>query len=372
MTLSPGNWHAFWGEGGDVLIGEVSTVNDDLTDNIFQQPIGRFSDMSRRMSIRFIFWYPTMKEMAVMILCCGEALIDMLPRQLPGGESTLLPAVGGAVFNTAISLGRLGHDTGFFAGLSTDMFGRQLADALKNAGVDTSLCPRSDRPTTLAFVELTDGQARYTFYDENTAGRMLAPDAVPELDDRVEALHFGAISLISEPCGSSYEALLAREADRRVISLDPNIRANFIADPDAHRRRMRRMIAESDIVKVSDEDLAWLEPDRDAQEVKKRWIDEGVCIVVETHGAEGASAMTNGTVVRVPAKKVDVVDTVGAGDSFDAGFLAGLKNAGCLDKSALHSIGEQELQSALELAASVAAVTVSRAGANPPWKDELK
>ena len=306
-----------------------------------------------------------------MILCCGEALIDMLPRQLPDGANVMLPAVGGAVFNTAIALGRLGHDTGFFAGLSTDMFGRQLADALENAGVDTAFCVRSPRPTTLAFVELTDGQAKYTFYDENTAGRMLSPDAVPDLDDRVAALHFGAISLIPEPCGSSYEALLAREADRRVISIDPNIRANFIPDAEAHRGRLRRMIAEADIVKVSDEDLAWLEPDRSAQEVKKDWIDSGVSVVVETHGADGASAMTASSLVKVEAKRVDVVDTVGAGDSFDAGFLAGLKDAGCLDKSALRSIGQDELRAALDLAAAVAAVTVSRAGANSPWKNEL-
>ncbi|MCP4314536.1 MAG: carbohydrate kinase [Hyphomicrobiales bacterium] len=306
-----------------------------------------------------------------MILCCGEALIDMLPRQLPDGEKVLLPAAGGAVFNSAIALGRLGFETGFFAGLSTDMFGRQLEGALENAGVDTSFCVRSDRPTTLAFVELNDGHAHYTFYDEQTAGRMLEPDELPQLDDRVEALHFGAISLISEPCGSSYEALLMREAERRVISLDPNIRANFISDPDTHRARIRRMVAKSDIVKVSDEDLAWLEPEMDPEAAKRAWIDGGVSIVVETRGADGAAAMTGSLTVQVPARSVTVVDTVGAGDGFDAGLLAGLKNAGRLDKAALRSITSEELGSALELAASVAAVTVSRAGANPPWKDEL-
>lgn len=306
-----------------------------------------------------------------MILCCGEALIDMLPRQLPDGDKVLLPAAGGAVFNTAIALGRLGLETGFFAGLSTDMFGRQLENALANAGVDTSFCIRSDRPTTLAFVDLSDGHAHYTFYDEQTAGRMLEPGGLPELNGGVEALHFGAISLISEPCGSSYEALLMREAECCVISLDPNIRANFIADPAAHRARIRRMIAKSDIVKVSDEDLAWLEPGMDAQDAKRAWIDDGVSIVVETRGADGASATTGSLTVQVPARRVTVVDTVGAGDSFDAGLLAGLQNAGLLDKAALRSITEAELGSALELAASVAAVTVSRAGANPPWKNEL-
>lgn len=306
-----------------------------------------------------------------MIICCGEALIDMLPRELPDGEGALLPVAGGAVFNTAIALGRLGADAGFFSGLSTDMFGRLLEETLQKSGVDYSFCVRSGRPTTLAFVELTDGHAKYTFYDEETAGRMLTPDALPELDERVEALHFGAISLIPEPCGSSYEALLAREADRRVISLDPNIRANFIPDTEAHRRRIRRMIAESDIVKVSDEDLAWLEPGRAADAVKADWLSQGVAIIVETMGAQGAVATTPSGSVPVDAKQVRVVDTVGAGDSFDAGLLAGLKNAGRLTKPALRSIQKNDLEAALNLAVSVAAVTVSRAGANPPWKDEL-
>ncbi|WP_419910261.1 carbohydrate kinase family protein [Hoeflea sp.] len=306
-----------------------------------------------------------------MIICCGEALIDMLPRELPGGEGALLPAAGGAVFNTAIALGRLGADAGFFSGLSTDMFGRQLEDTLQQSGVDYSFCVRSGRPTTLAFVELTDGHAKYTFYDEETAGRMLTPDALPEFADHVEALHFGAISLISEPCGSSYEALLAREADRRVISLDPNIRANFIPDADAHRRRIARMIAESDIVKVSDEDLAWLEPGRAVDDVKADWLEKGVSIIVETMGKKGAVATTQSGSVTVAANPVTVVDTVGAGDSFDAGLLAGLKDAGSLSKTALRSIDRDSLESALKLAVSVAAVTVSRAGANPPWRREL-
>ncbi len=307
-----------------------------------------------------------------MILCCGEALIDMLPRQLPNGDSVLLPAVGGAIFNTAIALGRLGHATGFFSGLSTDMFGRQLDAALAEAGVDTRYCVRADRPTTLAFVELTDGHAKYTFYDENTAGRMLTPQMLPDLDGQVQALHFGAISLIPEPCGSAYEALLTREAEHRVISFDPNIRANFIPDQEVHRQRMRRMIARSDIVKVSDEDLAWLEPGRASEDVIGEWIGQGTAIVIETRGARGAiAAMAAGT-VDVQAEPVEVVDTVGAGDSFDAGFLAGLQDAGCLTKTALRTADPSMVQSALALAARVAAITVSRAGANPPWKHELK
>ncbi len=306
-----------------------------------------------------------------MIVCCGEALIDMLPRALPDGTAVLLPATGGAVYNTAIALGRLGVPTGFFSGLSTDMFGRQLEADLLESGVDASYCARSARPTTLAFVELTDGNASYTFYDEETAGRMLSPNDLPQFDAGVEALHFGAISLIPEPCGGTYEALQEREAASRVISFDPNIRANFIADADAHRARMRRMVARSDIVKVSDEDLAWIEPDRDAESAIQDWLDAGTSVVVTTMGSDGARAMTRGGEIGVPAVRVDVVDTVGAGDSFDAGFLAGLREQGLLSKSALRGIGPDSLREPLELAARVAAFVVSRAGANPPWKREL-
>jgi len=306
-----------------------------------------------------------------MIVCCGEALIDMLPRTLPDGSAVLLPATGGAVYNTAVALGRLGVEAGFFSGLSTDMFGRQLEADLAASQVDASFCARSARPTTLAFVELTDGNARYTFYDEQTAGRMLALADLPDFGDAVDALHFGAISLIPEPCGGTYEALLQREAARRVISLDPNIRANFIADAQAHRGRMRRMIAGSDIIKVSDEDLAWIEPGRPTDTVIGEWIAQGAAIVVLTMGAEGAHAFTANGDVRVPVQRVDVVDTVGAGDSFDAGLLAGLRQQGLLSKTALRQIGTTQLEDALRLAAQVASVVVSRAGANPPWMHEL-
>lgn len=307
-----------------------------------------------------------------MIICCGEALIDMLPRQLPDGSDVFLPVPGGAVFNTAVALGRLGEDTGFISGLSTDMFGEQLVSHLKESGVRTELAVRSARPTTLAFVKLTDGQAEYSFVDENTAGRMFDPASVPEIAEGVDALHFGAISLISEPCGSAYEELHRRNHDRTVISLDPNIRPGFVHDEKPYRDRLGRMIATSDIVKVSGEDLDWLEPGADFETVAKNWIADGVSIVVLTMGGDGARAITGSDDVTVPGLSVDVVDTVGAGDTFNAGFLASLRASGVLSKKKLASLDRQTLKSALQFAAKVAAVTVSRAGANPPWRDELK
>ena len=306
-----------------------------------------------------------------MILCCGEALIDMLPRQTTLGENGFAPYAGGAIFNTAIALGRLGVRTGFFTGLSDDMMGDILRETLAASHVDSSLAIVSSRPTTIAFVKLVNGQATYAFYDEGTAGRMITPDELPVLGGDIEALHFGAISLIPEPCGATYEALLMREAATRVISLDPNIRPGFIRDRTAHEARIRRMAEKSDILKFSDEDLDWFGLSGDHDTLARYWLDRGAKLVLITKGAEGATGYTDALKVSVPGEKVTVVDTVGAGDTFDAGVLAALKRADCLTKAKVATLSEAVLRDALALGAKAAAVTVSRAGANPPFAHEI-
>ena len=300
-----------------------------------------------------------------MILCCGEALIDMLPRETAAGERAFAPYPGGAVFNTAIALGRLGAPAGFFSGLSTDLFGQLLDAALTASGVDASLARRSDRPTTLAFVTLTNGHAQYAFYDENTAGRMLSPGDLPALPDAVEALFFGGISLVGEPCGAAYEALMLREASARVTMIDPNIRPGFITDEPGYRARIERMLGAADIVKVSDEDLAWIGVS------VEDLLARGARLVCLTEGAKGVRAFWPGGESFVAAKRVEVVDTVGAGDTFNASLLAGLSRTGLLSKAGLETLTAESLAPALELGVAAAAVTVSRAGANPPWAHEL-
>jgi len=306
-----------------------------------------------------------------MILCCGEALIDMLPRDLVTGGTGFAPHRGGSVFNTAIALGRLGTEAGFLSGISTDMFGEQLIASLEASDVDSSLCVRSNRPTTLAFVKLTDGEADYAFFDENSAGRMFSESDLPELGAAVTTLHFGAISLIAEPCGSAYEALTRREHGSRVISLDPNIRPGFIADRQTHLARLQRMIAMSDIVKLSDADLAWFDGSRSFEDQARDWLGQGVKLIVLTRGREGAIGMTRNARADVPAVPVDVVDSVGAGDTFNAGLLAALERGGYLARDRLGSLNDTALEDILSFAAKAAAVTVSRAGADPPWANEL-
>ncbi|AZO48365.1 MAG: carbohydrate kinase [Mesorhizobium sp.] len=306
-----------------------------------------------------------------MILCCGEALIDMLPRTTTEGEPAFAPYVGGAVFNTAIALGRLGAPAGFFSGLSSDLFGGQFREALGASKVSSTYAHTSPRPTTLAFVRLTNGQATYTFYDENTAGRMLTIEDLPSLGAEIEAMLFGAISLISEPAGSAYEEFMRREHNSRVMMLDPNIRPNFIPDKAKHLRRIREMMAMADIVKLSDEDLNWFDEAGSHEDVIRNWLDRGPKLIVVTHGSEGAVGYSKSHKVTVTPQKVAVVDTVGAGDTFNAGILASLHEQGLLTKAAIGDLSEDAIRQALTLGAKAAAVTVSRAGANPPWRHEI-
>ena len=306
-----------------------------------------------------------------MILCAGEALIDMLPRQTAAGEDAFSPYAGGAVFNTAIALGRLGAPVGFFSGISTDLFGNVLMRSLEASNVDAGFAARSDRPTTLAFVTLRDGHASYAFYDENTAGRMLSDADLPTLGDNVTAIFFGGISLVVEPCAAAYEALMTREAARRATMIDPNIRPGFITDEPAYRARVARMLALADIVKMSDEDLAWLVGHDDTDLAVGDVIARGTRLVCITRGSEGVTGYTAEGKLTVPARKVEVVDTVGAGDTFNAGLLASLQEAGVLTKSSVAELTEEKVRGALELGVRAAAVTVSRAGANPPTRDEL-
>lgn len=305
-----------------------------------------------------------------MILCAGEALIDMLPRESTSGEAAFAPHAGGAVFNTSIALGRLGVPTQFYSGISTDLFGTVLTDALVASHVDASLAHRSDAPTTLAFVKLVDGHATYAFYDENTAGRMLPIDSLPATS--ADAIFLGGISLAVEPCAATYLALLKREAPSKVTMIDPNIRPSFINDEVTYRARIAEMIKLADIIKLSDEDLDWLDPNGDTAEKARRMVaDNDLKLLCITEGSKGVTGYTATQEVFVAANKATVVDTVGAGDTFNAGLLASLHNAGLLTKSAIAELSESAIRDALSLGAKTAATTVSRAGANPPWASEL-
>lgn len=308
-----------------------------------------------------------------MILCCGEALIDMLPAQTEDGSLAFAPNVGGSVFNTSVALSRLGVETELFTGISTDMFGDQIKQHLINNGVGIKHVVISDRPSTLAFVQLTNGSASYSFFDENSAGRMIEPSSLPTQLPGVRALFFGGISLAVEPCANSYAEFLKRESSRHFTMLDPNIRPSFIHNENRFRSRLAEIIPHCDAIKVSDEDLHWLKQGETSLEQKaKSLLADGPNTVFLTKGENGATAyLKGGRIVSVPGENVDVVDTVGAGDTFNAGVLKGLNTLGMLYKKSYLDIKKEQTETILKLAVKTSAVTVTRAGANPPWEHEI-
>ena len=309
-----------------------------------------------------------------MIICSGEALIDMIPATCGDAcEDGFIPRAGGSVFNTAIALGRLGANVGFVSGLSTDMFGEILEQTLRDSNVDLALCLRADRPTTMAYVKLTDGNASYLFHDENSAGRMITAEDMPEISPDVTAMFFGGISLAVEPCAEAYAALAEQAGAGRVVMVDPNIRPTFIPDEPRFRARLDRILRVADIVKVSDEDLGWLVPGEISVDDRVTAVlSKGPSIVLVTAGGETARGyLSDGRVIEKTITPQTIVDTVGAGDSFNAGFLHSLQEQGLLTRSGIDNLSDAQMLDALTLGAAVAGVVVSRSGANPPWRKEL-
>jgi fructokinase len=301
-----------------------------------------------------------------MILCAGESLIDMVPQ-----DGAFRPLAGGAVYNTAIALGRLGRDTGYLWPISRDPFGDVIMRPLTEAGVNIGLCPRTDRLTTLALVTLTNGEAQYSFYDEGSAGRMMTSEDIAPLPDTVTSLFAGGISLVPDPCGATIEALITQHHDRLPVMIDPNIRPFFITDPNSYRARLARLLPMADIVKLSSDDLEWLHPGLSPEEAARQVLATGPKMVLQTGGESGAKAIWDGPTVSAPAVRTLVADTIGAGDTFNAGVLASFDRQGVLSKSGIASVTEDQIHAALTLGAKAAAITVSRPGANPPWEKEM-
>lgn len=307
-----------------------------------------------------------------MILCCGEALIDMVPSTSVDGDACFVPKAGGAVFNTAIALGRLGSDVGLFSGVSDDLFGRLLRDELTASQVQTHRLMTRAAPSSLAFVELTKGQASYTFYTDNAADTSLTDADVSADLSGVKAMFFGGISLCTDPTASTLQALMRAKATDCITMIDPNIRPAFISDEASYRARLWDMIGLCDILKISDEDLNWLVPDAGDVAAQLAELTQDDKLVFVTKGADGAGAYIGATKIAVAAAKpVDVVDTIGAGDTFNAAILRVFEQKNAFGKSSGLSFDTRIVQVALDLAVASSAITVSRKGANPPWADEL-
>jgi len=282
----------------------------------------------------------------------------------------LAPKLGGGPYNVAVALGRLNVPTGFLSRVSEDLFGDQLIKRLRASNVRTDLVQRGPENTTLAVVGLAeDGSARYSFYVEGTADR-LVQDPGP-LPAEARAVSFGTLSMVLEPGASVYEKVLRRESKRLLTVLDPNIRAGLIADPGAYRARFRSWLPDVGLLKVSVEDARWLAEEGDVIEIARSWISQGPAAVVLTKGGDGLSVITATGQVDVPPVQVDVVDTIGAGDTVQGALIAWLHDHDALSVEKVAALSSNEWANALRYAGAAAAITCSRAGAEPPFASEL-
>ena len=307
-----------------------------------------------------------------MIICAGESLIDMVSFR---GEAEYTPHVGGSNFNSSIALGRLGADTYYFGAVSNDSYGELIESNLRHSKVKEDFVIKTNRPTTLAYADVIDGIAEYTFVDEHSAGRLLDSSSLkPFLDGvkKAKALLVGGISLQAEPCGSSWQSFIEEVAGHLPIYFDANVRPDFIENKQAYLARFIELTHKVDILKISDEDYRYLFGAQDINEVSKSWLDNGIKLVILTLGSEGSKVINgNGNKVFAESLKVDVVDTIAAGDTFNAGFLLNLDEQDLLDRDSLKTINNDQLTQALSFANKVASITVTRKGANPPWHEEL-
>ncbi len=307
-----------------------------------------------------------------MLLSCGDALIDFLPVAATDGRDALVPVVGGSCLNIAVGLARLGAPTGFVGGISTDLFGRMVARHAQDSGVDLRFATRSDMQTTLAFVRHVDGEPQYAFYDAQTASRNWAyrHGAIPF--GEIDAVHVGSTTLV-DPTGAAETLAMVRDArGAATVSFDPNCRPGLVKDKARYVDRMAAFAASADIIRMSDVDFEFLYGGGDHAEKARAWLTAGTGLVVVTRGGRGAQAWhrTAGA-VDVTAPHVEVVDTVGAGDSFQAALLFALQAIGRIGPASLAHATADELHRVLAFAARCAAFTCGRAGADPPRRAEL-
>jgi fructokinase len=296
----------------------------------------------------------------------GEALVDLVA----GGEGELDAHLGGGPFNCARTLGRLEQPVAYLGRLSTDRFGTQMREQLGEDLVSLDCVVDTEDPTTLALAEIdAAGAATYRFYIRGTSAPGLTrEDALAVLPERVEMVHVGTLGLVFEPTADALEAVVERASGEALVMVDLNIRPPVIDDPAAYRARIDRLLPRTHVVKASDDDLGWLDPDKTAVESARALLGSGPAVVLLTRGGEGVTVVTADGATDVPALRVDVVDTIGAGDAFGGGFLAWWRRSGL----AAGDLGRaDDVLEETRFACFVAGRTVERAGASPPRLAEV-
>jgi fructokinase len=303
-----------------------------------------------------------------VIVIGGEALVDLVDE-----NGVLHPVAGGGPFNTAIAFGRLGVPVGFLGTISRDGYGRMLAQQLVDSDVQMSLVRWSDAPTPHAVVHRQrDGRNEYTFHLRGTALADLEPGDLPTLPEEAWAIYVGTLALAVDPPAAAYEALVDREAGRRRIVLDPNVRPPIFGDVATYRRRFERLVQLADLVKLSEDDAAWIYPGTSIEDVLELILGFGPRVVAVTRGENGAVAGSSNGLVDVPGIRVTVADTVGAGDSFGAAFVAALVDDGVFGPAVPPAPDEAALARAVSYAVAASAITCTRTGAVPPTRGEIE
>ena len=307
-----------------------------------------------------------------MFIVCGEALFDVFATgDTPTGIG-FDGRIGGSPFNVAMGLARLGQPAGFCGGIGSGFAGERLMRALTDEGIDATAVARIDAPTTLSLIGLdAQGVPSYAFYGHGAADRLLRPEHLAAVPAAAKAFHFGSYAMVVQPVAATQRALVERECQRSVISYDPNVRANVEPDLDVWRATLQWMLPRTHLLKVSDEDLALLTPGRSIDEFAQGALAAGTPLVVVTRGGEGAIGFTRRGRVVAPPVRVDVVDTVGAGDTFQAALLTWLAETGRLTPAAIAGIDDAALADALGFAGRAAAITCGRRGADLPRRGEL-
>ena len=305
------------------------------------------------------------------IFVAGEALIDMVPGRTATGERCFVPHPGGSPFNASKAASLAGAAASFAGALSSDFLGDTLRDDLRVAGVDASGATPTDRPTALAFVDFEDGEPRYAFHFEGTAETAVDPviDAAPEPGDIVQV---GGLTLADAAGrGAAIEAFVVAERGRRMISVDPNARPTLTPDREGWLARLDRIVPSTAILKVSTEDLAFMAPGTAGADYARAMLDRGPSLVIVTGGGDGATAFTAAGQAAVAPPRVEVVDTVGAGDTLMGSTLAWIAERGLRTGNELAALDADALTAMLRFGTVAAAINCTRAGCKPPTRAEI-
>jgi fructokinase len=306
-----------------------------------------------------------------MLLSCGDALIDFLPVKSQDGRDAIVPVAGGSCLNVAVGMARLGANAGFVGGIANDLFGNIVAGHATASGVRLDYAVRSDHQCTLAFVRTVDGEPQYAFYDEGSAAQnwIYRSGSLPLAE--IDAIHVGSTTLVGD-AGAAQAAMISEAKGSVTVSFDPNCRPNLVKDKPGYQARMAKFAAMADIVRMSDVDFEFLYGNGDYAGRAASLLSAGASLVVITQGIRGVQAWhRKAGALTVAAPEATVVDTIGAGDSFQAALLYALHELGRIEIGTLREIDAGELRRALSFATACAAITCGRIGADPPRRSDL-